>query len=70
MTHQMKSHARGEGTIRQRKDGTWEARFAAGVDPETGRRIRKSVYAETQKEARQKMTEAVAALDKAVLNPC
>ena len=70
MTQQMKSHARGEGTIRQLKDGTWEARFVTGVDPETGRRIRKSVYAETQKEARQKMTEAVATLDKAVLNPC
>ena len=55
-----KRHARGEGSIRQRKDGTWEARFVTGVDPGTG----KSVYAKTQKEVRKKMTEAIAALDK------
>ena len=59
-----KRRARGEGSIRQRKDGTWEARFVIGVDPGTGKDIRKSVYAKTQKEARKKMTEAVAALDK------
>lgn len=43
---------------------TWEARFVVGVDPGTGKDIRKSVYAKTQKEVRKKMTEAVAALDK------
>ena len=59
-----KRRARGEGSIRQRKDGTWEARFVVGVDPGTGKDIRKSVYARTQKEVRKKMTEAVAALDK------
>ena len=59
-----KRRARGEGSIRQRKDGTWEARFVAGVDPGTGKDIRKSVYAKTQKEVRKKMTEAIAALDK------
>lgn len=64
MTKQKKRRTRGEGTIRQRKDGAWEARFVVGVDPGTGRDIRKSVYARTQKEVRQKMTEALAALDK------
>ena len=59
-----KRHTRGEGSIRQRKDGTWEARFVAGIEPGTGKEIRKSVYAKTQKEVRKKMTEAVAALDK------
>ena len=59
-----KRRARGEGSIRQRKDGTWEARFVTGVDPGTGKDIRKSVYAKTQKEVRKKMTEAIAALDK------
>ncbi len=59
-----KRRARGEGSIRQRKDGTWEARFVTGIDPGTGKEIRKSVYAKTQKEVRKKMTEAVAALDK------
>ncbi len=59
-----KRRARGEGSIRQRKDGTWEARFVVGIDPGTGKEIRKSVYAKTQKEVRKRMTEAVAAIDK------
>ena len=59
-----KRRARGEGSIRQRKDGTWEARFVVGTDPGTGKEIRKSVYAKTQREVRKKMTEAIAALDK------
>ena len=58
-----KRGARGAGTIRQRADGRWEARFVIGVGPGTGKDIRKSVYAPTQKEARKKMTEAIAALD-------
>ena len=49
-----KRRARGEGSIRQRKDGAWEARFVIGMDPGTGKEIRKSVYAKTQKEVRKK----------------
>lgn len=63
MAEKKKRRARGEGSIRQRKDGTWEARFVTGVDPGTGKDIRKSVYGKTQKEVRQKMTAAIAALD-------
>ena len=59
-----KRRAKGEGSIRQRKDGTWEARFIIGIDPGTGKDIRKSVYGKSQKEVRQKMTAAIAALDK------
>ena len=59
-----KRRARGEGSIRQRKDGTWEARFVTGIDPGTGKEIRKSVYAKTQREVRKKKAEAIAALDK------
>ena len=59
-----KRNARGAGSIRQRKDGRWEARFVVGVDPGTGKDIRRSIYAPTQKEARRKMTEAIAALDR------
>ena len=59
-----KRGARGAGSIRQRKDGRWEARFVVGVNPCTGKDIRKSLYASTQKEARRKMTEAIAALDR------
>lgn len=63
MAKTKKRRAKGEGNIRQRKDGTWEARFVTGIDPGTGKDIRKSVYAKTQKEVRQKMTAAIAALD-------
>ena len=35
--------AAGNGTIRKRKDGTWEGRYTAGTDPKTGRQIRRSL---------------------------
>ena len=57
--------AQGGGSIRQRPDGTWEARFVTGHDPGTGKAIRKSVYAKTQKEVRQKLAQAIAAIDNA-----
>ena len=59
-----KRRARGEGTLRRRENGIWEARFVVGIDPNTGKNIRKSVYGKTQKEARKRMTEAVSALDR------
>lgn len=31
-------NAQGSGTIRQRKDGCWEARYIVGRNPGTGRR--------------------------------
>ena len=55
--------AQGSGTIRQRSDGRWEARFTVGRDPGTGEQIQRSVYGSTQKEVRQKLAQAVAALD-------
>ena len=59
------------GTNRQRADGTWEARFVVGHDPGTGKPVRKSVYAKTQKEVRQKLAQAVAAVDnKSYREPC
>lgn len=51
-TSTKKRRARGEGNLRQRKDGIWEARYVVGTDPGTGKEIRKSVYGRTQKEAR------------------
>lgn len=41
---------KGTGTIRQRKDGTWEGRYITGKNPATGKAIRKSIYAKTQGE--------------------
>ena len=55
--------AQGGGTIRQRPDGRWEARFTVGRDPGTGKQVQRSVYGSTQKDVRQKLAQAVAALD-------
>ena len=55
--------AQGSGTIRQRSDGRWEARFTVGRDPGTGKQIQRSVYGSTQKEVRQKLSQAIAAVD-------
>lgn len=55
--------AKGGGTIRQRKDGRWEARYTVGRDPGTGKQVQRSVYGSTQKEVRQKLAQAVAAID-------
>lgn len=53
----------GAGNIRKRKDGTWEARYSVGIDPGTGKSIRKSVYGKTQKEVREKLRKATAQID-------
>ena len=37
-----KKRANGEGNIRKRKDGRWEGRYTAGIDPETGKPIAKA----------------------------
>lgn len=63
MARKSTRNAQGAGSLRQRSDGTWEARYSMGQDPGTGKQIRKSVYGKTQKEARQKLAQAVAALD-------
>ena len=50
-----KKRANGEGNIRKRKDGRWEGRYTAGIDPETGKPIAKSVLARTQRECKEKL---------------
>ena len=59
-------NAKGAGMIRQRADGSWEARYTAGRDPGTGKQIQKSVYGKTQKEVRKKLTEKLSQLDQGV----
>lgn len=56
----------GSGTIRQRRDGTWEARYTVGRDPGTGRQIQKSVYGKTKAEVAQKLRRATAEVDAGV----
>ena len=57
-------NAQGGGTIRQRPDGRWEARYTVGRDPGTGKQIQRSVYGSTQKKVRQKLAQVTAAIDK------
>lgn len=55
--------AQGTGTIRQRKDGRWEARVTIGHDPGTGKQKQKSIYGATQAEVRKKLTQVISAVD-------
>ncbi len=55
--------AQGSGTIRQRTDGRWEARYTIGRDAGTGKQIQRSVYGKTQKEVRQKLAEISVEMD-------
>ena len=55
--------ANGTGTIRQRKDGTWEARYTAGYDPGTGKQKQKSIYGKTQKEVRVKLQQIAVSME-------
>lgn len=61
--------AQGSGTIRQRPDGRWEARYTVGRDPGTGKQIQRSVYGATQKEVRQKLQRAAVELDEGTYTP-
>lgn len=44
---------RGEGNIRKRKDGTWEARASIGYDRGTGKPKRISKYFKTRQDAQE-----------------
>lgn len=60
ISNEKKKKIRGqnEGTIRQRKDGTWEARYTIGVDA-NGKQIRKSIYGKTRPEVSKKLIKAL-----------
>lgn len=65
----MKRGANGGGTIKHRADGRWEARVTVGLNPTSGKPMRKSIYGKTQKEVRQKMTAILGAIDKGTYQP-
>ncbi len=54
-----KKRGNNDGSVRQRKDGTWEARFIVGRKAD-GKLDRRIVYASTQKEVLSKMKQAQA----------
>ena len=63
--------AQGAGTIRQRKDGRWEARYTVGRDPGTGKQVQRSVYGATQREVRTKLAQLTVEIDSGTYKePC
>lgn len=54
----------GSGSIFKRKDGIWQATFTVGR--KTGKLKRQTLYAKTQKEAREKLRAAIAEVDAGV----
>jgi integrase len=58
-----KKRGNNEGTIRQRSNGTWEARFTVGYASD-GKLIQKSVYSTTREDAQKKMREAIRQIER------
>lgn len=56
--------AAGAGSIRQRPDGRWEARVTVGINPGTGKPVRRSIYGDTQAAVRKQMTAILRELDR------
>ncbi len=55
-----KRRSNGEGNIRKRKDGRWEGRYTAGINPENGKQIFKNMLGKTQAEVKEKLKNALA----------
>ena len=55
-----KRRSNGEGNIRKRKDGRWEGRYTAGINPENGKQNFKNVLGKTQAEVKEKLKKALA----------
>ena len=58
-----RKRANGEGMIRKRKNGTWEARITVGFDEDTGKQKYKCVYGRTREDVKQKLTLIAAQKD-------
>ena len=58
-----KKAANGNGSIREKSKGRWEARYSVGFDPVTGRQIQKSIYGKSQKDAQKKLHQILAEID-------
>jgi integrase len=62
-----KKRGKGEGTIYQRKDGLWTAQITTGINPATGKSVRKTYYGQTRSEAARKMNEGLNKIQKGIL---
>lgn len=70
MTRPNRKRARGngEGSVRKRPDGSWEARFTTGTTPD-GKQQRKSVYAKTRAGVVEKLKASMAVSAKLPADP-
>lgn len=57
------ARANGEGNIRKRSDGRWEARYSINNGPD-GKTVRRSIYGNTQKEVSEKLTNTLNKINK------
>ena len=65
----MAKRGQNEGSIRKRKDGTWEARVTIGISAD-GKQQRKSLYGKPRQEVSAKMTDLLNNLQKGIItNP-
>ena len=55
--------ANGSGTIRKRKDGTWEARYTARIDTGSGKQIQRSIYSKSHDDIRKKLNQVSRQID-------
>lgn len=55
----MPKRTKGEGSVRLRKDGRWEGRYAVGTNPDTGKTMYKNVLGKTKTETLLKMRDAM-----------
>lgn len=51
----MRKRGNGEGTIKKRADGRWEAQYLTGEIDSNGKKVRRSVYAKTREELSKKL---------------
>lgn len=71
MARKSTRNAQGAGTLRQRPDGRWEARYTVGRDPGTGKQIQRSIYGATQQEVRKKLAQVTTEIDSGTYKePC
>lgn len=69
-------NANGDGSTRKKtviRNGKpytyWEARYTEGFDPGTGRQIQRSITCKTQKEAKEKLRQITASIDRGTYTP-
>ncbi len=64
-----KRRGRSEGSLYERPDGLWVGAVSLGVDPQSGRRIRKTVYGHTKTEVKAKLQAVTASAAMGLVDP-